>query len=191
MAGNFLIAKRIGKETDVRKYDNIIENKYTQVSKLKLKWRTIKWILENKSEVVDKLLDLNIGFLNMNKNNLIVNKGLTKQEFTRILISNKITNDLDLINKIFWVFDEDGDNELTYQEIAFGIEIFKNSPAEQKLKALFDLCDVDHSGTISKTEFFNLLRKNIINNDEKSSMKHVVDKIFSCVKLNKNGEITL
>jgi Ca2+-binding EF-hand superfamily protein len=194
--GSSLIAKRIGNETDVKKYENIIDNKYTQVSKLKLKWRTIKWILEYKPEVVDKLLNLNLNFMNDSKNysdklKSEMKNGLKRQEFSKLLMSYKITHDLDLINKLFWVFDEDGDNELTYQEIAFGIEMFKNSPPEQKLKALFDLCDVDNSGSISKQEFLNLMRKNIINNDEKLSMKQVVDKIFSCVKLNTNGEITL
>jgi Ca2+-binding EF-hand superfamily protein len=117
-------------------------------------------------------------------------KGLKKNEFAKLMKINGITSDMGLINKLFWVFDEDGDQHLQFKEIAFGIEMFRESPIETKLKAFFDLCDVDNSGSISKVEFMNLLRKNIINNDEKLSMKQVVDRIFSCVKLDKNGEIT-
>lgn len=193
--GSVLYAKRVNLEDDTQKYENVKNTKFTQVSKLKMKWKTIKWIIENKKDVLDRLMDfyeVNLTTLTLaHKKANEIDKGLNKAEFTKLMKSNGITNDMSLINKLFWVFDEDGDQFLKFKEIAFGIEMFRDSPIEQKLKAFFDLCDVDNSGSISKQEFMNLLRKNIINNDEKISMKQVVDKIFSCVKLDKNGEITL
>jgi Ca2+-binding EF-hand superfamily protein len=192
LLGSILIANRIQKEDDSKKYENTKNSKFLQVSRLKMKWKTIKWILEHKKDVLDRLMDFHENILKIsNRQARDFDKGLTKSEFTTIMKRNGITNDLELINKIFWVFDEDGDNDLKYKEIAFGIEMFRDSTIDQKLKAFFDLCDTDNSGSISKLEFFNLMKKNIINNDEKMSMKDVVDKIFSTVKLDKNGDITL
>ncbi len=107
------------------------------------------------------------------------------------MMSFGITSDQDLINKIFWAFDEDGSGDLRYEEVIFGVEMFRDSTIEEKLKALFILCDVDGSGAISKQEFLNLMKKNIIKYDEKLSMKIVLDRIFNSVELNKDGEITL
>jgi Ca2+-binding EF-hand superfamily protein len=191
--GSVLFAKRVRKEDDSNKYENVKNNKFTQVSKMKMKWKTIKWILENKKDVLDRLMGFHESILKLSnkKGGSEFDKGMTKQEFLQVMKSNGITNDVGLINKLFWMFDEDGDNHLKYKEIAFGIEMFRESPMEQKLKAFFDLCDVDNSGAISKQEFLDLMKKNIINNDEKLSIKQVVDKIFNSVKLDKNGEMTL
>ncbi len=45
----------------------------------------------------------------------------------------------------------------------------------------FDLCDEDGSGAVSKTEFYNMLRKNLINSNERLTMKQVgmLIKLFS------------
>ena len=63
-------------------------------------------------------------------------KGLDKKEFGELMISNQITNDKDLINKLFWVFDEDGSGDIEYKELAFGLEMFRDSNIEQKLKGI-------------------------------------------------------
>jgi Ca2+-binding EF-hand superfamily protein len=190
--GSVLLAQRVGKLTDdSNKYENVKNNKFTQVSKLKMKWKTIKWLIDNKKDTLDRLMAFQENILNIsNKKTKEFDRGLTKKEFIHVMKSNGISKDVDLINKLFWVFDEDGDNDLKYKEIAFGIEMFRDSSIEKKLKVFFDMCDVDGSGSISKAEFSNLLQKNIINNDIKSSMKQVVDKIFNSVILDQNGEIT-
>jgi Ca2+-binding EF-hand superfamily protein len=188
-----MIAKRVGRDAEEsKKYDNVKNTKFTRVSKLKMKWKTIKWLVDNRKDVLDRLMDFQGSILSLSdKKSREFNRGLNIQEFTTIMKNNGITNDPDLIKKLFWVFDEDGDNDLKYKEIAFGIEMFRDSSVEDKLKAFFDLCDIDNSGSISKQEFLNLIKKNIINNDEKVSVKQVVDKIFSSVALDKNGEISL
>jgi Ca2+-binding EF-hand superfamily protein len=49
--------------------------------------------------------------------------------------------------------------------------MFRNSSLEAKLKAFFDLCDVDKSGAISKGEFSDLILKNLVSSDSKITMK--------------------
>ncbi len=61
-------------------------------------------------------------------------KGLDKKQFAKLMISHSITKDQDLINKLFWIFDEDGSGDIEYKELAFGLEMFRDSNIEQKLK---------------------------------------------------------
>jgi Ca2+-binding EF-hand superfamily protein len=61
-------------------------------------------------------------------------KGLNLKEFTKVLKENGITNDQELINKLFWVFDEDGSGDIEYKELAFGLEMFRDSSFENKIK---------------------------------------------------------
>lgn len=63
-------------------------------------------------------------------------KGLDKNQFAKLMISFNITKDQDLINKLFWIFDEDGSGDIEYKELAFGLEMFRDSNIEQKLKGL-------------------------------------------------------
>lgn len=63
-------------------------------------------------------------------------KGLDKKQFSKLMISHAITKDQDLINKLFWIFDEDGSGDIEYKELAFGLEMFRDSNIEQKLKGL-------------------------------------------------------
>lgn len=180
-----LFSFNINKDHDDRKYFSSLNTKYAQVAKLKLKWKTIKFLLDHNKECLDRLIKFQENLLSKSKTSL------SKIDFTKMMITNGITSDINLINKLFWVFDENGDGDLKYSEIAFGIEMFRDSSTEQKLKLFFDLCDEDRSGTISKTEFINLFKKNLINSDEKMGMKVVIEKIFSSATGNEyNNEIT-
>ena len=188
---NTLIAFSINKDPDDRKYMNVLNTKYAQVSKLKIKWKTMKWLIDNKKDCLDRLLKFQENLLSKTKQKEKKDdQGLTKTDFSKLIITNGITNDQDLINKLFWIFDENGDGDLKYSEIAFGIEMFRDSSMEQKLKSFFDLCDEDGSGTISKIEFTNLFKKNLINSDERIGIKAAVDKIFASVDTDGTGEIS-
>lgn len=188
---NVLVGFIVNKEADDRKYKNTQNTKFAQVSKLKMRWKTMKWLIDNKKDCLDRLMKFQESLLLTSKKKEKSNdEGLTKPEFAKLMITNGITNDQDLINKLFWVFDENGDGDLKYSEIAFGVEMFRDSSMEQKLKSFFDLCDTDGSGSISKQEFINLFKKNIINSDEKVNMKLAVDKIFNSVVTDEKGDIT-
>jgi len=63
------------------------------------------------------------------------NGGMNRKEFEDMIIGFGITSDRDLINKLFWIFDEDGSGDIDMKEIAFGIEMFIDSPIENKLKS--------------------------------------------------------
>jgi len=78
--------------------------------------------------------------------------------------------------------------------------MFVESSIEEKLRVFFNLCDYEKKGSISKDQFYEMLNKNMIFSEQKMELKRIsknenlnliVNKIFSSVELNSNGEITL
>ena len=120
---------------DDSKYKNATNTKFAQVSKTKLKWKTIKWLIENKKENLDKLSNNRQILEKFSQIKEDSKKGMNKKEFGDLMISNGITKDFDLINKLFWVFDEDGSGDIEYKELAFGLEMFRETSIETKLKS--------------------------------------------------------
>ena len=117
--------------------------------------------------------------------------GLNLAEFSSMLKSYGVCNEDSLINKLFWIFDDDSCGDLKYEELAFGIEMFnENTSKKDKLKNFFEVCDADGSGSISQFEFMELLKKNLIKSNDKADMNTMVDKIFCSVDLDQNKEIT-
>ena len=176
-----LAVKKNNHMDSFRRYD-VKKNKLTQASRLKLKCNTIKWFIDNKKELLNRLVDKNFQeqILKISdKKSREFNAGLTIEEFGSLMQRNKITNDPEIIKKLFWIFDEDGDNDLKYSEIASGIEMFRDSTPEEKVKVLFRLCDTDHSNSVSKKEFYTMLKRNIINKNDIAPLKKSIEKIFN------------
>ena len=109
--------------------------------------------------------------------------------------------DKNLIEKLFWIFDDDGNGEVDHKELAVGLEMLKENTFADKLDSkpqllshyilgFFDICDEDGSGTIDKKEFYNLLKLSMVNYEDVSSLKSLVGKLFSMVDKRGTGEIT-
>lgn len=55
------------------------------------------------------------------------NSDLNKKEFGRLLEKVGLGEDQMLIDKLFWVFDEDGSDNIGYKELAIGLEMLKDN----------------------------------------------------------------
>ena len=95
-----------------------------------------------------------------------------------------------LIDKIFWIFDEDGSGDIDHKELGVGLELLKNNTFEEKLDKFFDLCDEDNSGTIDKKEFYTLLRLNVTDYEDRNKLRSYVNEIFQQFDKRKTGELT-
>ena len=170
-------------------YPSLKKEKFATISKVKIKWKTIKSLMEKERPMIERLINLNKKLLNdMISNN---QREYTRKEFYNIMVSNGICSDTNIINKLFWIFDENEDNRVKIKELALGFELFTESPLEKKLKVFFDLCDIDNNGLVSKSELLNKLRNNLINNEEKAGVKQIIDDIFSFYKLDDKSELSL
>lgn len=110
-----MIAFRIGRErSDQYHYDSKLKMK-TNVSRLKLKWKTIKWFMDQKKDIINKVLEpwFQEQLLNLTKKRCKeFNRGICIEEFGVLLSNNGIPNNAEIIRKLYWIFDEKGDNDL-------------------------------------------------------------------------------
>ena len=103
------------------------------------------------------------------------------------MLSHNITGDINLIEKLFWVFDENGSGDVKYEEFVLGIEMFKESASmEDKLRVFFDLCDKNKKGSISSENFFDLLKKNVIYSEDKLELKRIGKINYIIINIIKN-----
>ncbi|CAA0828294.1 Calmodulin-like protein 11 [Striga hermonthica] len=63
----------------------------------------------------------------------------------------------------FSLFDRDGDECITTEELATVIRSLDQNPTEEELKEIIDEVDFDGNGTIQFAEFLNLMASTKIN----------------------------
>ena len=91
-----------------------------------------------------------------------------------------ISGDQQLIDRVFWVFDEDDTGTIAFRELGIGLEMLNSSSFEEKLEIFFDLCDEDNSNTIDKKEFYNLMRITLATSyEDRGKLKDLVNQVFS------------
>ena len=50
------------------------------------------------------------------------------------MVAVGLGSDLNLLDKLFYVFDEDSNGTVDYKELIIGLEIFKEDSIEEKIK---------------------------------------------------------
>ena len=60
-------------------------------------------------------------------------KGLNREEFAKLLDMIGLGTDKNLIDKLFWIFDDDGNGEVDHKELAVGLEMLKENTFADKL----------------------------------------------------------
>ena len=61
-------------------------------------------------------------------------EALTREEFGRLIGRISLGADKNFIDKLFWVFDEDGTGLVDHRELAVGIELLRENSFEEKLE---------------------------------------------------------
>lgn len=65
-----------------------------------------------------------------------VAKGLNREEFAKLLDMIGLGTDKNLIDKLFWIFDDDGNGEVDHKELAVGLEMLKENTFADKLDSM-------------------------------------------------------
>lgn len=83
---------------------------------------------------------------------------MNRSEFQELLSYVGLGADINLADKLFYIFDADSSGTVDYKELIMGLEVFKEDSVEDKMKVFFDLCDVDGSGGVSEKEVYGVLK---------------------------------
>mmetsp|Transcript_10869 Transcript_10869/g.19033 ORF Transcript_10869/g.19033 Transcript_10869/m.19033 type:complete len:187 (-) Transcript_10869:337-897(-) len=69
------------------------------------------------------------------------------------------------VDRMFALFDENGDNHINFQEFLVGLSVFcPKGSLEEKLKFSFKIYDFDGDGQISRDELMKMLEASLIEN---------------------------
>lgn len=91
---------------------------------------------------------------------------MNRTQFAELLSYVGLGADENLTDKLFYIFDDDNSNTVDYKELIIGLEIFKESSIEEKLKVFMDLCDGDGNGNVNQEELYNVLKQNLFTHDD-------------------------
>lgn len=156
----------------------------TKSNKKNVKLQTISWIQSHYQEDIDRLLE------NRKKiGQVFARPGqITKKEFSDAIKKLKIEQTF--IDRIFWVFDENGNGKIDKKELMVGLEMLRGANFSEKLSAFFDICDEDGSGDIDEEELFSVLQFCVKGLNERKLLKKSLHELFNNIDENKNGVIT-
>jgi Ca2+-binding EF-hand superfamily protein len=152
----------------------------------KLKLKTIHWLISNYREEVDKLLQ-NCPQLIHNTN---YQGHISHQKFEDFMTSIGARVDKFVIDRLFWVFDENGDGKIEPREIMVALELFRETSFKEKLEVFFDICDEDGSGDIDEEEFFNVLKLCVNSDKERKVLRESLHELFVAIDEDGNGVLT-
>jgi len=101
-----------------------------------------------------------------------------KEDFYELMSYIGLGAEKPVVEKLFYVLDDDNSGDIDYRELITGLEYFKDNTFEEKLKVFFDICDVENSGIITKKELYDVLKRNIISDLDKTKLKKTIAIIF-------------
>ena len=185
------LALRVGiNEYSKSNYDLKNKNKLTKATKFKLKYNTINWFIENKKDLISRLLsdsfrDNLLKFCEKKEREF--HSGLNLEDYSNLMINNNITKNVDYIHKLYWIFDENGDNNISFNAIISSMEVFRISSPKEKMKIFFNICN--NGDVIKKKNFLELLKKTVIDKNDLKNLQKCVNNLFE--KFGNNNELRL
>lgn len=85
----------------------------------------------------------------------IANMELTLNEFAEVL---NMRNDSEFVVKMFQLIDKTRSNFISFREFVDLLVVFANGSADQKLKLLFDMYDINAVGYLTQDDFIAMIR---------------------------------
>ena len=97
------------------------------------------------------------------------------------------------VDRIFQLFDEDGDSAVTFVEFICGLSILSTKGSlEEKMQFSFQIYDFDGDGKISRAELQHMLNASLVESDLKLTEPQIellLDETFQQVNLKGDGFI--
>ena len=97
-----------------------------------------------------------------------------------------------LVHRVLDVFDSDGGGDVDFKEFILGLGAFSNPnlPAEEKLKLIFRVYDIDRDGFIANGELFLVLKMMVGSNLSDVQLQQIVDKTIRDADLDGDGRVS-
>ncbi|XP_065907299.1 dual oxidase 1-like [Dysidea avara] len=116
---------------------------------------------------------------------------LTREEFAEAM---SLKADSLFVDQMFQLIDQDGNGFVSFREFLDMIVIFSRGSPEDKLKLMFDMYDVDKSGSLSREEFRNMLKgmMELVNASvSPDQLDQLIDSMFAAAGFQNKQQLTL
>ena len=116
---------------------------------------------------------------------------LTRDEFADAMSLKK---DSLFVEQMFTLIDQDGNGFISFREFLDMIVIFAKGSPEDKIKLMFEMYDVDHSGRLDREEFKKMLKAmmELVNASvSPDQMDQLIDSMFTAAGFQNKQELTL
>ena len=116
---------------------------------------------------------------------------LSREEFADAMSMKK---DSLFIEQMFQLIDQDGNGFISFREFLDMIVIFAKGSPEDKIKLMFDMYDVNKSGSLSRSEFKKMLKAmmELVNATvTPDQMDQLIDSMFTAAGFQSKDELTL
>ena len=116
---------------------------------------------------------------------------LTREEFAEAMSLK--ANSL-FVDQMFQLIDQDGNGFVSFREFLDMIVIFSRGSPEDKLKLMFDMYDVDKSGSLTRDEFCNMLKgmMELVNASvSPDQLDQLIDSMFAAAGFQNKQQLTL
>lgn len=98
------------------------------------------------------------------------------------------------VDRMFALFDEDGDGTIDFREFICGLSVFcEKGTIDEKLKFSFRIYDFDGDGCISRDELYQLLKASLVENSlgiPEEQLSSLVDATFAEADTDGDGKIS-
>jgi Ca2+-binding EF-hand superfamily protein len=142
----------------------------SEKTKEKLRMQMVNWLIENKKDEITKISENHaviIGWIDYFGY-------VDRNEFEEILEAMGIKFDLVLFQRLFWLFDVNGDGGVDQREAIAALELFRDHSFEEKLKMFFELADDDDKGFLDEEKLIRLFKRNLRNEEERKRVRPAV-----------------
>ena len=116
---------------------------------------------------------------------------LTRDEFADAM---SLKADSLFVDQMFALIDQDGNGFISFREFLDMIVIFAKGSPEDKIKLMFDMYDVDHSGRLDREEFKKMLKAmmEMVNAScAPDQMDQLIDSMFTSAGFQNKQELTI
>ncbi|XP_028634137.1 EF-hand calcium-binding domain-containing protein 1-like [Grammomys surdaster] len=122
------------------------------------------------------------------------NTGLDRNTFRGVLQNIfGMTNDM-LMNRVFFVFDKDGDNHVNLQEWIKGLTVFLRGTFEEKMRFCFEVYYLNGDAYISRENIFDMLKNSLFQNspeeENEEGIKDLVEISLKKMDYDNDGKIS-
>jgi len=135
--------------------------KKTRIDTKKVRNLMVQWQqLTNKTNYISSPEELLSVFQKVDYFVILKNQAKNEMRLTNVIANNKDFQ-LSIARSVYAFYDSDGDGKISFEEFAFGFLVHSTGDPLEKADLMFDLMDIDKSGSLSKDEVMRAVKQGI------------------------------